>query len=225
MPEVETLFTQKPGAIATYDKLEAESGAGYATYYCINSTTKILSKLAIPSQIPFVQTDINSTTMTLVSEIDWDLDYTSSVVVAAVPQYACASVEDIGGAGAVGMEVRLDLEVLHVSAAAVETSLGTTTGAIVAIDGNSLLSTRLVTSVTPSDSKLFTPGDKLRITTAVYARRTGAGGLASWRLWTDGNARGNTVSNQVSPISGSTSLGYKNSTDLQIRIGYKPILG
>jgi hypothetical protein len=210
-------------SLAIYDKLDAETGAGYATYYAINAATKTFNKQTIASQIPIAQLAVDDTAFTTVSEIDWDLTYADAAILAKAPVIVSASMEDTVASNA-GMECRMNLEVLHVTAAGVETSLGTVTGTAASIGANATKSARLTEQVTPSAVRKLKIGEKLRVTTTFQARRTGAGSSATWRVWTDGASRGSTTNNQVDPTATTADLGYKNSTDIKILVGYKPIL-
>lgn len=214
-----TLRLPPPNSIqANYDFTDLIQKLGYVTFYAVNHTDyHTLSRQAIASQVPMISenADVNHT-----DRIDIDLDFPINVpvTVAAADLYVSAAVDLIRN---VSHTCFMKVYVYHVSAAAVETSIGsnaTPTAVTVASAANG--SARIVTKVALSKKK-FNPGTKLRVNIVIQSWLGAGVEPNALTLWIDGAGRGATTYNQINPDDDTTNLSYTNTTELTVEVPFE----
>ena len=142
------------GRIASYDWFDFAAGAGYQTFYCVggkdNSGNQFfLSTQALESDAENVNTSTSST-----ADVDFDITFNKPVTIAGADAYFRCSITTGGGVSAY-----IVANVYHVTAAGVETSIGTgTCDSVAASQTNAIKSWKFTLT-----KKSFSIGEKLRV--------------------------------------------------------------
>jgi len=213
--------TGEPSLIS-YDFVDYFAGLGYISFYAFyDGTNKKLNNNRIASSTPRITFNTDGAAYVLVSNIDWDLDFNIPQILGKGSIYVSTSMDAIPTT-TTEMQARVDAFVYSVDAALTPTLLAQASGAVVEWGQNKAGSNRTLTKIDiPSNTKLKA-GEKLRVNTQIFTKKTSAIGDAYiTHLWTDGEARGTTIYNQIDPATTTLDLGYKNATDLIVTVPFK----
>ena len=174
-PLVPVVFRKSPGYNVQYDWLDATTGAGYRRYYacCADLTPdsaaeKFLTTRTLDSEPWFIALAKNNGAYTLDIDYDFDITFQLPATIAASTAY----VQALRKVTSADMDSYLVINIYHVTAAAVETLIGTATTEAWA--GGTDAYMRDIVPVTLT-KKLFGIGEKLRLNVQVYTLCNPAG--------------------------------------------------
>lgn len=192
------------GAIASYDWTDFVAKAGYKSYFpcqatLSGSTLNYLTPTAMDSRAPYTQYTA-AAALALLGELNFDLTFNNPAIIAAAP----ALINFIFSISQDGSTFH-EITIYHVSAAAVETSLGTAMTPMRTATGGTQ-SFRESVSITLTEKK-FKAGEKLRVSISTY----GLGNLEQTTLWHDPSTRS----------TATDDYGLTSGTDFEVQVPFR----